>query len=564
MAQISSLPVLIVGAGPSGLVTALSLLQSKVPVRIIDKRTEPGVGWKGAGIHPRSQELYRLLDILPDIWEKSYQVPVGKRVDLDSGATADFFIDPPSEPSPPRPYHCARFLDQSHHEGLLRAHLEKFSCFVEFGTGLEGLEQKRDHVTAELLKSNGEKLSATFSYVVGADGGKGITRKLLGLKFYGDTYASRGIFADVAIDGGLERNIWHLWASREKSLTMTSLCYSGHDNTFGFFYIAKSEEQLPKTPDDLLKTFCSETGRTDIEFAGFRTFNDWTPNVRMVKQFSTGRVFLVGDAAHIHSPAGGQGMNSSIQDAHNLAWKIAFCHLANAHPSLLSSYDGERRPVITQMLGTTTGLLKASTTADTAAFERTTSLHMLGINYRGSSIVLDERNPQSTAEGNDYYDTHDGLLRAGDRAPEASGLSIVECAPSSLFSIVSNAQNLSLFDLFRGTRHVILTFGIKVAVLEALRTLVAKTIPNVTPMIVYVLPKDISPGPGSKVNAEFSGADLLVQDTQGYAVLHYGVDPDSTDETMFIVRPDGIVGAVVQSGVTGVERYFNTLLGRQE
>lgn len=138
--------------------------------------------------------------------------------------------------------HCARFLDQSHHEGLLRAHLEKFSCFVEFGTGLEGLEQKRDHVTAELLKSNGEKLSATFSYVVGADGGKGITRKLLGLKFYGDTYASRGIFADVAIDGGLERNvgcrgklllgvqleltlntqIWHLWASREKSLTMTS------------------------------------------------------------------------------------------------------------------------------------------------------------------------------------------------------------------------------------------------------------------------------------------------------------------------------------------------------
>ena len=253
-------------------------------------------------------------------------------------------------------------------------------------------------------------------------------------------------------------------------------------------------------------------------------------------------------------------MNSSIQDAHNLAWKIALCCHSDAQPSILSSYDSERRPIIAQMLGVTTELLHATTKAETAAFERSTSLHMLGVNYRGSPIVLDERNPQIGAEGNDYYDTHDDLLCAGDRAPEATGLDILECSHSGLYGKETRAVQLSVFDLFRGTRHVILTFGMKAAVLDALRALVDKTLPNTPPMLVNIVPKDLHAG---QVNVGYSGADLLVQDTQGYAYLHYGVDPDSTDKTLFIVRPDGVVGAAVKSGLAGVERYFSTLLGRQ-
>lgn len=129
-------------------------------------------------------------------------------------------------------------------------------------------------------------------------------------------------------------------------------------------------------------------------------------------------------------------MNSSIQDAHNLAWKIALDYHANAHPSLLISHDSERRPVITQMIAETTAVLKATTSMDPSGLKRASYVDMLGVKYRGSPIVLDERNPHISAEGNNYYHSQDGLLCAGVRAPEASGLIIVGGSKASFYADV--------------------------------------------------------------------------------------------------------------------------------
>lgn len=147
---------------------------------------------------------------------------------------------------------------------------------------------------AHILKPDGEKVVTPFLYVVGADGGKGITCKLLGLKFFGDTLATRGIFADVHIESGFYRDTWLMWASREKSMSLASLCYTGHDDTHAFFCLTKSEKCLPKTPDELVGMFYAVTGRTDIKFGRFDCFSDWRPNVWIVDTFGKGRVFLVG------------------------------------------------------------------------------------------------------------------------------------------------------------------------------------------------------------------------------------------------------------------------------
>ncbi|KAF9804697.1 hypothetical protein IEO21_09274 [Rhodonia placenta] len=269
-----------------------------------------------------------------------------------------------------------------------------------------------------------------------------------------------------------------------------------------------------------------------------------------------GRVFVAGDAAHVHSPTGGQGMNSSVQDAINLGWKLALVERGLAPESLLDTYTEERLPVIAHMLKQTTDLFQSTrnaTASGDGAFQgwtRSRDLKMLGVNYRWSSIVIDEGHPQEASEKDkqllDAYgaDTRDGL-HAGDRAPDAPGLALVEAGNVG-------SETTSLFRIFSSTRHTVLVFssdGAQIAaVLEATKKLPPRLIHTV---VIY--PRDSSP------SLAVSGADIVYVDRDGYGFSGYGASPDGT--TVSVVRPDGIVGALV-SGATGLKAYFrNVFLG---
>ncbi|KAL1738985.1 FAD binding domain-containing protein, partial [Schizophyllum fasciatum] len=289
-------------------------------------------------------------------------------------------------------------------------------------------------------------------------------------------------------------------------------------------------EKTTASGEEFAKVFYDISGRTDVQFGDLVSLSVFRPNIRMVNKFGEGRVFIVGDAAHTHSPTGGQGMNSSVLDAANVSWKIALVSKGLAPHSLLQTYSDERVPVIREMLGRTTRLLdrtmRPGEDRDEGWF-RGGPLFMLGINYRWSPLAVDERRDPPTAdERESAYVGAEGVC-AGDRAPDAPVAGDV-------------AQ---LFDLFKITRHVVLVFSADGAVTNAVVAAVGK-LPHGSVEVATVLPESATVS--STQSARF------VKDKDGLAYKAYEI---TSDPTIVVVRPDGFVGAVVK-GVEGVNNYF--------
>ncbi|EGN99607.1 hypothetical protein SERLA73DRAFT_179694 [Serpula lacrymans var. lacrymans S7.3] len=536
-------PVLIAGAGPSALVAALTLLRNDIPVRIIEKETKFRLGQRGAGLFPRSLELFNFLDV-PEVDQRAKPLPFIRTYKPGTLEPLNTFpMTPYQDPKPAFPYFNPRLLGQQTLEGILRAHLEELSCFVETGVELCSIEQFPDHVLAHVVnKQTGEDVPETIKakWLIGADGAKGVVRKQLGLTFLGETKEDvRLITGDIRI-GGLDREHWHIFGELGKNGVALRPTEEVGPNGFqfiitgpnvGFAKIQSSEEEVYKYIASLIPT--------ELTFEELIWISEFRANIRMVNKFGEGRVFVSGDAAHVHSPAGGQGLNSSVQDAFNLAWKLALVQKGLAPASLLETYTAERLPVIAEMLNITTTLLNKTTSGKASveeAFERSQKLFMLGVNYRGSPIVIDEVVPPSEAVPVDAYGLiQDGSLQAGDRAPEASGLVTVKSGEATRF-----------FDIFRPRYHTVLIFASDAAKASPIISELSRYEPSVLRSVI-VLPA------GSSAQADSAAADIVLEDKEGYAYKHYLVG----DETrVVVVRPDGVVGAIVH-GAEGMVRYFD-------
>lgn len=303
-------------------------------------------------------------------------------------------------------------------------------------------------------------------------------------------------------------------------------------NRFTFMYADtdRTEQTLPTNREELIAALNSIIKRTDIEYGDVVWMSKWKPNVRMVDAFGVGRVFLSGDAAHCHSPTGGQGMNSSVQDAvsfndshHywipsllmllqvNIAWKLSLVCNSHSSPKLLESYTLERLPVIAAMLNKTTTILKRSFSSPDAekAFHRGDELKMLGVNYRGSPIVVGTNKAQrETQEIDPYRNAADGKLATGDRAPNAS---------------------VGLFDIFKVTHHTILVFGS-----PGLAQDVVTAVERWKAPVKVVL---IAPTGSQEQKPDI--VDSLLDDKDGSAFTNYQI----SEKGVVVVRPDGVIGA---------------------
>ncbi|KAL0573074.1 hypothetical protein V5O48_008885 [Marasmius crinis-equi] len=271
----------------------------------------------------------------------------------------------------------------------------------------------------------------------------------------------------------------------------------------------------------------------------------------MVETLGHGRVFIAGDAAHIHSPTGAQGLNTGIQDCFNLAWKLTLVHKYHAPQSLLDSYTSERIPVISAMLDYTTDLMRRAfpqqgTTGGFISGSRTFDMRQFGINYRTSSIVKDERNDLGQGLVDPYRDGHDGTAQAGDRAPEAPGLSRVQHPEQ---------PSVSLYDLLDVGSHTVLVFGETDDGRASAVYDILKSYQQGLTKAVFILPQRTEKSVAMKNMSEQAS---IVVDSQEYAYKHYHVQ--ESKRLIVIIRPDGYIGAVLK-GEAGLRGYFNGIFG---
>ncbi|KAH7890340.1 hypothetical protein F5I97DRAFT_1972023 [Phlebopus sp. FC_14] len=526
----SSPPVLVAGAGPSGLVTALTLLRNGIPVRIISKEDTPRLGQRGPGIQPRTLELFHFLDVPQVLQTASVRIPIRTHEAGKLEADKTFYMSPYTEPTPAIPYYNPVTLGQQTLEGILHARLGEYGCHVESGTELRSFEQDGERVVAQIVRRvNGEEVSETVdaSFLVGADGAKGITRKHLGLPFLGETRDDfRLIQGDIRmVASEIERDHWHWFGTFGTNMVMLRQTNEIGPDGFHFVLSSKEDYDVTKMANDtdlLMRCMCEITG-AKLQLIELRWSSEYRPNVRMVDKFGAGRVFLVGgtlfclalwkqplpsnpvlDAAHVHSFTGGQGLNTSVQDALNIAWKIALVYKGLSSPELLETYSAERIPVITEMLGLTTELLNKATRSDQSSMQdaltRGKRLYMLGVNYRHSPIVVDEFSEPGPL--NAYGDYHTVLLFGSD--------------DGFVQSVVS---------------------GLKQYDERVIRTVVI-----VASSSAAMIPRGV--------------VDEVLYDQEGHAHVAYVVESGQTRAV--IVRPDGVVGAIVQ-GMKGVHKYFGKL-----
>lgn len=534
--------VLIVGGGPSGLSLALALIQNGVSVRVIDKLPTFRVGQKGSGIQPRILELYKLLGVLPDIQKKA-GVPQPKLQYTPEGKTKVEVLAF-MEDTPDRPYINPVMLGQDRHEQILREHLAKYGVTVELGTELVSFEQFPDHVVSRVIKTySGQQSEESIDcqWLIGAEGAHSVVRKTLGLTFLGETRKGDDlVVGDIHVKKPLlDRTVWHVWGEPGTKAVTLRPFETKDDDKYTFICMGRELDaaKMSSGREEFIKVFYETSGRTDIEFGDLIWISHFHPNVRMVDSYGSGRIFVTGDSAHVHSPTGGQGLNSGIQDSVNLAWKLALVHKGLAPQSLLDTYTQERIPVIATMLNKTSELLTKTFQpggASRAGWARGYELRQLGVNYRASPVIVDETPVDGEETVDPYQSGNDGAIRGGDRAPDAPGLVFAN----------DSSRKTSLFDIFGSSYHTALVFSDdNTAVLDALKTYPAGIVKSV--VIVPHPPSGTIP------------ADYVLVDGDGYAYKHYKIAEKIT--RVVIVRPDGIIGALV-TGVDRLKRYFREIL----
>ena len=409
--------VLVVGAGPTGLVLALWLARLGARVRIIDKATEPGTTSRAVVVQARTLELYCHVGIDQAVVESGRKAAAvnlwveGRRrarlVLGDIGAGLS-------------PYPFALVYPQDEHERLLIERLADLGVRVERGSELVDFEEVDDRIHARVKRADGSTETIDCAYLAGCDGAHSTVREALRIGFPGGTYEHLFYVADVQARGGVTNGELHLGLDAADFLVVFPLVGANHARLIGTVRKEAEREHEHLTWNDVSKRVI-EWMRLDVEQVNW--FSTYHVHHRVADRFRQGRTFIVGDAAHIHSPVGGQGMNTGIGDAVNLAWKLAAVVHGRANADILDTYEPERIAFARRLVATTDQVFTLVTSAGPfarrvrldvvpwllpslfrmPAFRRLMfrTVSQTAVNYRGSRL----------SEG------RAGSVRGGDRLP---------------------------------------------------------------------------------------------------------------------------------------------------
>jgi 2-polyprenyl-6-methoxyphenol hydroxylase-like FAD-dependent oxidoreductase len=477
----STTDVVICGAGAAGLTLAIDLARRGVAFLLIDKSPEPFHGSRGKGIQPRSQEVFEDLGVLDRLVAAGGLSPRIQRVYREGGST-----DIPTaedEPTPGEPYQAGLHVPQFRTEAVLRERLAELGESPYYGRELTGFDQDDDGVTARLSSRHGTD-TVRARYLVGTDGGSSFVRRTLDIGFPGESLGARALVADVHLDG-LSTDVWHRWGAPPDEI---GVCPLAGTDLFQIQGPVPLVGDVDLSAEGLTALLVARTGRRDLVTRSVSWASAYRMNARLADAYRVGRVLLAGDAAHVHPPTGGQGLNTSVQDAYNLGWKLAAV-LAGAPERLLDTYEEERRAIAAEMLSLATGLLRAASAG--GAPSRGREVRQLDLHYRQSWLSL--RTPR--------HATGTGLL-AGDRAPDAP---VVGAA----------GQPTRLFTLLQGPHWTLLGYDVDRG-------------------------RAIAPRAGLRIHTTGRHGDII--DSDGHLQKAYGLLSG-----WVLIRPDGYLGAILDN-----------------
>lgn len=484
--------ILIVGAGPTGLVLAIELARRKIPVHIIEQSSQVAARGRAVGVQSRTQEIFEAMSVLqlpirlglPVVGETHYQEGKAVRSTRPVLSITD-------------PYPNLLALEQNVIEQTLVQHLSSLGVAVEWGRRFLGFEQNERGVVAHL---DGESLPV--DYLVACDGANSAVRKAAGIAFEGKAYPYLFSLADVAVEWDLPLNRSYLFRRGQKTLGMLPVARPNH---FRMWTKDLRDRAVPASEGQVRHGFVEDQAPTLEEFQEFvgqlvpnptqlsapRMLCSYQIECRLAERYRQGRVFLAGDSAHIHAPTGFQGMNMGIQDAFNLGWKLARVYQQRAASDLLDTYERERRPVAQEVL--------LQTDEAVENFEAPVSV--------GQQLMEQYNVPWWQLEFHYRACHHDGLggtsLQAGDRAPDGEVLS-----PEGLVRV---------FHLLRGSDYNALAFVQADSSLRQVQALARRSGVRLHPI-----------GPGTAYN-----------DPGNSLRQSYGLAEDG----LVLIRPDGYVAA---------------------
>ncbi|MEU1373824.1 FAD-dependent monooxygenase [Streptomyces triculaminicus] len=495
--------ILIAGAGPTGLVLAIDLARRGIPHRVVERSERGFPGSRGTGIQPRTLELFDDLGVIDAIMAGSGPVPT---VQTWEGAerSEKWNLTESADASPAIPYPAARMLPQWRTVEILYARLEELGGRVDFSAELAGFTQDPDGVTGTLRHADGTEETVRAKWLVAADGGRSEVRQALGIPFTGEQVDPRPVLiADVLLEGPDRARIdgghWHMWQKEERGFVALRPLEQVETVQViaGFADDGKDIDLDTEATPEALGRLVAERTRLDLTISEVRWASAYRARMAMAERFRSGRVLLAGDAAHVHSPAGGQGLNTSVQDAYNLGWKLEAVLRRGAPDALIDSYDTERTRIAADVLGLSTRVHKADVGNGGGRWRRGKETHQLTLGYREGPLTRELRR-----------DVPEDALRAGDRAPDAP------CQDAS-------GAPVRLFDVFRGPHFTLL---------------------------------DLT----GQADDEQSAPELpdwvrtfRPQDPEGHAKAAYG-------SGLFLVRPDGYVGLATDD-VRDVAAYVGSV-----
>jgi 2-polyprenyl-6-methoxyphenol hydroxylase-like FAD-dependent oxidoreductase len=414
--------VLVVGAGPTGLMLANQLVRRGVRTLIIDRHAGPSRETRALGVQARTLEIYAKLGIVgralelgkrgtgANLWaqgRKTARVPLG-----EAGRNLT-------------PYPFILILGQDDSERIMGDKLRDLGGSVAWNTELVGLAQEPGRVAARLKLPDGTEKDIHAAWVAGCDGARSSVRELSGIGFPGAPYEHVFFVADTEATGDMVPDELNVYLWREGFHLLFPMRGNDHWRVVGILPAALHHRD-DVTFEDVIPSLRHEAG-AGLSFKACSWFSTYRIHHRSAARFRDRRCFLLGDAAHIHSPVGAQGMNTGLQDAYNLAWKLALVVSGRADAALLESYEEERVPIARRLLNTTdrafrlvvsdsrlAGLLRTKVLARVAAFAMSferiqkfafRTVSQIGINYRNGSLA-------KSLEG-----LADSAPRAGDRFP---------------------------------------------------------------------------------------------------------------------------------------------------
>ncbi len=340
-------PVLIVGAGPSGLTLALWLTQLGIRVRIVDRTAEPGTTSRALVLHARTLEFYRQLGLADVVVDRARPF-LAANLWVSGRKIARIALGEIGEGLSPFPRMF--ILPQDEHERLLIERLHAVGIDVERRTEVIGVDDADDRVRVRLRRPDGTEESAEPAYLAGADGARSTVREALGIGFEGGSYAHVFYVADVEARGPVMNGELHVALDEADFVATFPMKGSGRVRLVGTVDERAEHRGRDTGWDDVSHGVIDRLG-IDVERVNW--FSTYHVHHRIAARFRKDRVFLLGDAAHIHSPVGGQGMNTGIGDAVNLAWKLAAVLEGRADARLLDTYEPERIAFARRLVATT-------------------------------------------------------------------------------------------------------------------------------------------------------------------------------------------------------------------